>query len=393
MKRFLAAALGAVLFAWAAPAGAAPASGTPYEITVILPTTGSGAFLGTHEIAALSVLEKLTNERGGINGSPLKFVYQDDQTSPVVSVQLTQAAIAKKVPVVIGSALAATCTAMAALTEKNGPVQYCLSPILRGAPGGYAFSASAGSVDIAAVLARFYRLHGWTKIALIVSTDASGSDFEKAFDLALAQPENKSLTLVDREHFGGADLSVSAQMARIKNAAPQALVTFATGTPLGTLLHGYHDAGLDIPVSASGGNMIYEQMAQYAGFTPAKLYFAATRGIAPDANLRPGPIMDAQSAYFNAFKAAKIRPDFATSLAWDPGSILIEGLRKLGTGATAEQLHGYILGLHSWAGIDGIYDFRDNSQRGIGQNALVVYHWDVPTSTFSVTSRAAGNLK
>ena len=57
-------------------------SGTPYEISVILPTTGSGAFLGTHEIAALGVLEKLTNEHGGINGAPLKFVYQDDQTAP-----------------------------------------------------------------------------------------------------------------------------------------------------------------------------------------------------------------------------------------------------------------------------------------------------------------------
>jgi branched-chain amino acid transport system substrate-binding protein len=182
-------------------------------------------------------------------------------------------------------------------------------------------------------------------------------------------------------------------MARIKASAPQAIVTFTTGTPLGTLLHGYHDAGLDMPISASGGNMIYEQMAQYAGFSPAKLYFIATRGIAPDANLRPGPIMDAQKIYFAAFKAAQIRPDFATSLAWDPASILVEALRKLGPGATAETLHGYVENLHSWAGIDGIYDFRDGSQRGIGQNALVVYHWDVPSGTFTVASRAAGNLK
>ncbi|HEY5348313.1 MAG TPA: ABC transporter substrate-binding protein [Candidatus Lustribacter sp.] len=392
MKRFLGVLLGTALLAGALPAAAA-VRGTPYEVDVILPTTGSGAFLGTHEIAALGVLEKLTNGRGGIAGRPLKFVFSDDQTSPVVAVQLTQAAMARHVPVVIGSALAATCTAMAALTARSGPVQYCLSPILRAAPGSFAFSASAGSSDIAAVIARFYRLHGWTRIALITSTDASGSDFEKQFDIALAQPENKSISLVAREHFNTADLSVGAQMARIKSAGPQAVVTFATGTPLGTLLHGYHDAGLDMPIVASGGNMIYEQMAQYAGFAPSKLYFAATRGIAPDANLRPGPIMDAQKIYFRAFKAAHIRPDFATSLAWDPGSILVDALRKLGPSATAEQLHASIEGLHSWAGIDGIYDFRDQSQRGIGQNALVVYHWDVPSGTFTVASRAAGKLK
>jgi branched-chain amino acid transport system substrate-binding protein len=393
MKRFLAALLSGAIVAFAGPVGAAPASGTPYEINVILPSTGPGAFLGSHEIAAFGVLEKLTNERGGINGTPLKFVFQDDQTSPPVSVQLTQGVIAKRAPLVIGSALAATCTAMAALTEHNGPIQYCLSPILHGVPGGYAYSASAGSIDIAAVTARFYRLHGWTKIALITSTDASGSDFERQFDFALSQPENRSMTIVDREHFNGADLSVAAQMARIKAAAPQGLITYATGTPLGTLLHGYHDAGLDMPIAASSGNMIYEQLAQYASFMPTQLYFAATRGIAPDPNLRPGPIRDAQEAYFNAFKAAKIRPDFATALAWDPGSIIISALRKIGPSATTEQLHTYLQGLHSWAGIDGMYDFRDQSQRGLGQNALVVYLWDVQAGTFRVASRTMGTLK
>jgi hypothetical protein len=115
--------------------------------------------------------------------------------------------------------------------------------------------------------------------------------------------------------------------------------------------------------------------------------------VAPDASLRPGPSMDAEKTYFAAFKAAGIRPDFATSLVWDPGMIVVSGLRALGTDATAEQLQKYIAGLHSWAGIDGIYDFRDNSQRGIGQSAMVIYHWDTAKNAFVVSSRPAGNLK
>lgn len=373
--------------------GTALAAGKPYEVNVVISTTGSGAFLGTHETAALNVLEKFVNTHGGIKGRPVHFVFQDDQTAPAVAVQLTDALIAKRIPVILGSSLAATCSAMAALVAKNGPVDYCLSPIIRGAPGGYVYSASAGSDSIAAVLARFYREHGWTRVALITSTDASGVDFEKQFDNAMALPENKSMQLVAREHFNPADLTVSAQMSRIKAANPQALITFATGTPLGTLLRGFHDAGLDIPISASAGNMIYAQIAQYAGFVPNQLYFAATRGVAPDANLRPGPIHDAQSAYFKAFKQAGIRPDFASSLVWDPGMIVVTGLRQLGPDASAEQLHAWLQSLHSWAGIDGIYDFRDDSQRGIGQNAMVIYHWDASGDTFTVASHAAGNLK
>jgi branched-chain amino acid transport system substrate-binding protein len=368
------------------------AADPPYEINVVISSTGSGAFLGTHETAALQVLEKTVNAAGGIKGRPLKFVFADDQTAPATAVQLTTALVGKKVPVLMGSSLAATCSAMASLVEKAGPVQYCLSPIIRGAPGGYVYSASAGSDSIAAVVVRFFREHGWTKIAIITSTDASGVDFERQFDNALTFGENKPVQVLDREHFNPADLTVTAQMARIKSANPQALITFATGTPLGTLLRGFHDGGLDIPISASAGNMIYAQMEQYTGFMPRQLYFGATRGVGPDANLRPGPIRDAQNVYFAALKGAGIRPDFASSLVWDPGMIIVAGLRALGPSATAEQLHEWIQALHSWAGVDGIYDFRDNSQRGIGQTAMVVYHWDIAKSTFVVASHAAGHL-
>jgi branched-chain amino acid transport system substrate-binding protein len=390
MNRFR---IGALLGLMLIGTSVAQAAGDPYEINVVISTTGSGAFLGTHETAALGVLADAVNKDGGIKGRPVKFVFQDDQTAPAAAVQLTNGLVAKHVPVVLGSSLAATCSAMASIVQDNGPVQYCLSPIIRGKPGSYVYSASAGSDSIAAVIVRFFRLHGWTKIGIITSTDASGVDFERQFNNTLTFAENKPVDVVVREHFNPSDLTVSAQMARIKAAAPQALVTFATGTPLGTLLRGYHDAGLDIPVSASAGNMIYAQIAQYADFVPSQLYFAATRGVAPDATLRPGPIMDAEKRYFGAFKAAGIKPDFATSLVWDPGMIVVAGLRELGPDATAAQLQKYIAGLHSWAGIDGIYDFRDDSQRGIGQGAMVVYHWDVAKGAFVVSSRPAGNLK
>lgn len=365
----------------------------PYEITAILPLTGFGAFLGTREAQALGVLEKLVNKQGGIKGQAVKFVVVDDQSSPQVSVQLTNTALAKHVPVILGSSVSPMCLAMAPLVANAGPVDYCFSPVIHGTPGGYVFSSSAGSDDIAIVLARFFRERGATRLAVITSTDASGQDFDKQFDAALHLPENKDVQVLVHEHFNPSDVSVSAQMARIKAANPQALVTFTTGTPLGTVLRGFHDSGMDIPISASAGNMIYDQMAQYKGFAPKDLYFAATRGVAPDPALGKGPIKDAQTAYFDAFNEAGLVPDFATSLAWDPTLIVIDALRRLGTDATADALHRYIEGLHGWAGIDGLYDFRDGSQRGIGQNAMVIYRWEPADNRFVVVSKPGGHVK
>jgi branched-chain amino acid transport system substrate-binding protein len=370
----------------------ASAAETPLEINAVLSLTGPGAFLGTREAAALGVVERMVNVEGGIHGRPIKFVVADDQTSPAVSVQLTNALIARHAPVIIGSSLAATCSAMASLVEKTGPLEYCLSPVITGAPGSYVYSASAGSDSIAAVLVRYYRERGWTKIALITSTDASGVDFEKQFNAALGLAENAMVKVVAREHFAPADLSVTAQMVRIKSAQPQAIITFATGTPLGTLLHGYHDVGLQQPISASGGNMIYAQMEQYKQYAPENLVFAATGGIAPNDQLH-GPVRDAQMQYFDNFKAAGIRPDFASSLAWDPSMILVAALRALGPDASADQIHAWISHLHNYVGVDGMYDFRDNSQRGLGQNAMVIYRWDPANANFVVVSKPAGHVK
>ena len=62
-----------------APFGA-NAAAEVYNIPVVLPMTGSAAFLGKEESAALQVAETTVNKAGGISGRPIKFVIQDDQS-------------------------------------------------------------------------------------------------------------------------------------------------------------------------------------------------------------------------------------------------------------------------------------------------------------------------
>lgn len=392
LLRSAVAAVLALLAGGAAPGAAQTApSGAPYTVTAILPLTGPAAFLGASEIKSLHLIETLTNQTGGIRGRPLRFDVLDDQANPQLAVQLVNGVIAKNAAVFIGPGFSSTCAAVAPLIEKAGPVGYCLSPAVHPPKGSYQFSASTSSTDTITVLVRYLRLKGWTRFGLMTATDLTGQDFDRTIEPDLALPENKGMAIVAHEHFAVSDVSVAAQVARIAAAKPQAVVVWTTGTALGTALHAIHDIGLEAPVLTISSNMSYAQMQQYAGFLPAQLEFPGLRAMT-QAGTGPGPIRDAMTRYFSAFKTVDTKTDFGTNFAWDPAMLVVDALRALGPTATADQVRDWMENLHGWVGINGLYDFRDGSQRGIGQNALMLYRWDPAKSDFIVMSRPGGFL-
>jgi branched-chain amino acid transport system substrate-binding protein len=386
-RRFAAlAAVLALALGFTSPPRAAVAA-DPYEINAILPQSGNGAFLGTAQMAALNILQDLINKRGGVAGRPLKFVYLDDQSKPQVAVQLTNGVLAKKSAVMIGSTLVAICSAEAPLVT-DGPLTYCFSPAIHPPAGSFMFTAGTSTTDMLAASLRFFRAKGWTKLAILASTDATGQDVENNVTTMLAQPENKGITFVDNEHYNASDVSVAAQIARIKNSGAQAMIAWTVGGPLATIFNGMQSAGLDIPVSATPGNMTYVQMKQYAAFLPKELYFPGSAAFAPE-QLPNGPEKKVVTAYLDAFKANGIRPDQGHLFVWDPVIILVDALNKLGPNATPAQLRDFITGYHG-IGMFGRYDFHAVPQRGIGVDSVIMVRWSPEKDTWVGVSKAGG---
>lgn len=379
MKRLIALciALAATCASLPVPATAAD----PYSVSIVLSLTGGAAFLGTKEAQSLRVLEDLVNSQGGVRGRRVTFDIADDESNPQVAVQLVSALIAKKVPFIYGPTLTAVCQAVAPLTDKNGPATFCLSPTIFPRSGGYMFMGAPSIDDVQPVIFRYLLSRKLTKIAMITSTDASGADFEKRVDGTLAAPEFKDLKIVSREHFAPADISVAAQMARMKAARPDVLLTFTVGTPFGTLLKGVHESGLDIPVYGSGGNFTYAQMQQYASFLPNELILNGSRGITPDPTAT-GAMKRAQDVYFGALGKANLRSEFATSIPWDPMMIMLDVVRRAGTDADAAKIYATLQSLKGWTGIEGTYDFTTRDQRGLGQSAAALFRYDQPKNAF-----------
>ena len=59
----------------------------------------------------------------------------------------------------------------------------------------------------------------------------------------LAKPENADIKIVEHAHFNPADVSVSAQIERIKAASPDAFIGWSTGSPSATIFRARRKAG------------------------------------------------------------------------------------------------------------------------------------------------------
>jgi len=369
---------------------ASPAIASDYEINVVLPLTGRTSFLGQSEQKTLQLLERVVNRAGGIEGQQLRFVFHDDQSSPQVAVQLASQIVLGQPAVVIGSAQVAMCNAMAPLM-KNGPVMYCTSPGIHPKPGEFIFTSSVSTHDLAGALIRYFRLKGWTKIALITTTDATGQDAERGISEVLAQPDNSMVQLVENTYFNPGDVSVAAQIEQIKASNAQAMIAWTTGASVGTVFKAIAQAGLDIPVATTDGNMTHAQMTQYADFLPKQLFIPASEWPSADQGVQVSPEVErAQKEFFQIFAEQKLLPDAASTFSWDPGHIVVSAIRFLGVKATAAELRQYIAGLKDFAGVNGVYDFVRSPQRGLDENATVITLWNPSNDIWEVVSKPTG---
>ena len=315
----------------------------PYEINAILSLTGPFAFLGNTEAESLRTLEPLVNKNGGINGQPVHFNIQDDQSQPAVAVQLANAIIAKHPAVMLGPTYVASCLAVAPLVRANGPVQYCFAPTIHPPAGSYTFSGGASSYDQAIETLVFAKAKGWKRLASSRRPMPRGKTSKSSSKKRSSCGSFNGMSLILGEHYNGNDVSIGAQLANIKSANPDAILGMTVGTASGTLFRSLRDAGLEnVPLLSNLGNLLNSALAQYAPYLPAKVYFTAPRFYAHDVSGK-GPVRDAQTAFYDAFGAKRHRPGRRQRLPLGSGAIVIAGLRKLGASSRCEiiaRLHG-----------------------------------------------------
>ncbi len=224
---------------------------------------------------------------------------------------------------------------------KDGPVEYCLSPAINPEPGSFIFSSSSSADDQSTAVLNYFRMNGWTKIAEINNTDATGQANEKS-NTALIEA-SKDLHLVDTEHFNPTDISVTAQMTHIEASGAQAIMGGVTGTPAASVLKAMIQLGMDTPIEVSSGNQSFQQLEQWHDFLPKHLVLSSSLFPEHDGLLKLDPRVEkAQHDMYAALTEHGLKADNMEATSWDAGLIVVSALRTLGPNATAVQVRDYI---------------------------------------------------
>jgi branched-chain amino acid transport system substrate-binding protein len=379
------------LLGLSASSGVLAQTQAPYELNAIFAVTGPAAFIGSPAAQAFKAMEGYINSTGGIHGRPIKMTVLDDQTNPQVAVQLVNGLAAKHVAVFIGPMATASCNAVVGLIA-HGPVAYCVSPFINPPAGSFMFVQGGSPSDGGVVTLRYLKERGLRRVAMLDATDATGQALDHAVEAAFSYPEFRSMQLVAHLHFSPQDVSVTAQVAQIKAANPQALISWNLGSAFGTVAHGLHEAGLDaLPLVAAGGNASATQIKALAGFMPTDMHFLVSPLWAEDSRV-PKAVRDQENLFRRVMHDAGLPSDGAYASDWDITMVTVDALRHLPPDPTAEQVRNYIAHISHFVGTNGTFDFRFGNQSGADQTIFVLVHWDPQGNHFSASSTTAGHV-
>lgn len=362
-KRTVAALAAVGGMALASGCGAAVQEGTSsdtYTIGLVTSQTGPASQLGIGELRGAQLAVEYVNAKGRVNGKKLVLKSADDQTKPDQSLLQARDMIKSGVVAIVGPSVVAGCKAVGPLVQANGPINYCLSPGIK--PSGYVWSASAATGDLAERAMMYWKSKGITRIGVINTTDGSGTD---GGEVTVAAIKKLGMTLVSHVDYDPTAVSVTSQLAQVTAGKPQALVVWATGTPVGVALKGIDQLGLKLPVMTTDGNLANTFLKRIADYTPETLLIPATRDFWWQQLPKDNEAVALEKDYHATYQAKfKENADFGPGVAYDAVLLIAEAL-KTAKSDDPQKLRAALEKVDGFVGVVGDYHMSATDHRGL----------------------------
>ncbi len=358
--------------------GTAGYAADPIKIGAFFDLTGPSSAIGTPTKLVAEMVVKKINEEGGINGQPLQLIPADDEGDPTKAALIAKKFIeSDKVVAIIGPTRTDTGMASKPVIEQmKVPTFMCVGgdPIILGGKFGpfkYTFkSPQRTSVAVQKIYA-YMKKKGVQKIALITAADGFGRDGKSELE---KQAGAYGLKILANESFQATDNDMTAQLVKIKAAAPEAIVCWTIGKAGSIVAKNVKQLGIQTPLFQCHGlpDPIYIKLAGDASegnIMPSTKLMVANQ--LPNSDPQKKVILDFIRLYKDVYKYDQQFPiNTHSGYAWDAIYIVANAMKKVGT--NNEKLRDAIEATKGYVGVSGVYNLTPEDHNGLGLDSMVV---------------------
>ena len=384
-RRFMAIAVAVIMTmgvgrAQAATEGEPAKAKEPIKIGALFALSGPAAAIGTPTKLVAEMAVAKINKEGGINGSPLELVIGDTESDAAKAATIAKKFIYQdKVAAIIGPTRTDSGMSVKKIVEEAGMPTFMTvggDPVImdgeKFGPFKYVFKSPQRSSIAVGKLYSYLRTKEIKTIGLLTATDGFGKD--GLLWLEKLAPDY-GLEIVAKECFGPQDTDMTAQLTKIKNAKPQAIICWTIGPAGAIVAKNKTQLGItDIPLFQCHG-LPDPKYIELAGKAAEGNRMPSTKLMAvdelPDTDPQKPAIKEFIHLYKDVYHYDKQFPiNTHSGYAWDAIMIVADAMKKAGTDPAKlrdaiEQTKGYV-------GVSGIYNITPEDHNGLGEDSMVI---------------------
>jgi branched-chain amino acid transport system substrate-binding protein len=384
-RRFMAIAVAVIMImgvgrAQAATEGEPAKAKEPIKIGALFALSGPAAAIGTPTKLVAEMAVAKINKEGGINGSPLELVIGDTESDAAKAATIAKKFIYQdKVAAIIGPTRTDSGMSVKKIVEDAGMPTFMTvggDPVImdgeKFGPFKYVFKSPQRSSIAVGKLYSYLRTKEIKTIGLLTATDGFGKD--GLLWLEKLAPDY-GLEIVAKECFGPQDTDMTAQLTKIKNAKPQAIICWTIGPAGAIVAKNKTQLGItDIPLFQCHG-LPDPKYIELAGKAAEGNLMPSTKLMAvdelPDTDPQKPVIKEFIHLYNDVYHYDKQFPiNTHSGYAWDAILIVADAMKKAGTDPAKlrdaiEQTKGYV-------GVSGIYNITPEDHNGLGEDSMVI---------------------
>lgn len=347
--------------------------GSTVKIGAVLSMTGTYAALGTAEKNALDLEVKRINDAGGIDGSMLEIVIEDDATDEAKAVAAATKLIEQDgVVAVIGASGTGQSMAMRGDVQRAGVPQVSLAggTVVTGDFDELVFQTPWSNTIVVPFVLDAIKSAGQTKVGLISDSGGYGKDGR---GVILEVAKTAGIDIVADETFNPGDTDLTAQLTNVKSAGAEAVLLWTAGKEAAIAMKSGRELGMEQPFYGGSGQAKAE-FAAGAGDAAEGFVFGTGKSLVP-ANWGEGTdayatVNDFATRYEAAYGEA---PDIFAGHAFDALRIIVDALQRAGADADSAALRDAIEQTSGLVGFGGTFTFSPTDHNGLTASDLSLY--------------------